>query len=166
MPAPEHIVHPLAPIVQADSRVLILGTMPSPRSRAAGFYYRHPQNRFWPTLAAVLDVPLPADDAARERLARTHHIALWDVLASCDIAGASDGSIRHPVANDIVGLLRGTDIRAVFTAGGAATRLYRRLAEPAAGLPAIPLPSPSPANCRLSAAELADAYRAILPYIT
>lgn len=160
------IEHPLEPVFDARSRVLILGTMPSPASRAGAFYYLHPQNRFWPVLAALLNEETPMGNDARRAFALRHGIALWDVLARCSIEGAGDASIRDPVGNDIAGLLRQAPIRAVFTTGQTAGRLYHRLCEPAAGLPAVVLPSPSPANCAMRFASLVERYRVLLPYLT
>lgn len=157
----EHIIHPLAPVFDADSRVLILGTMPSPKSRTAGFYYAHPQNRFWRVLSAVYQEPLPESKEEKQRFVLRHGIALWDVVKECDITGASDASIRNPVANDIVGLITKTQIKAIFTTGTTADRLYRVLLEKSTGMPAVRLPSPSPANCAVSLASLVDSYRII-----
>ena len=162
---PEKVVHPLAPVWDRRSAVLILGTMPSPRSREEGFYYAHPQNRFWPVLAALFGEPVPAGTEARRRFAISHRIALWDVLQSCEITGASDSSIRNPRPNDIRPILDGAPIRAVFTAGGTAFRLYRRHIAPACGVRALPLPSTSAANCRTGMDALTAAYSAILPYL-
>ena len=111
------VVHPLAPVFDKDSRVLILGTMPSPKSRETGFYYGHPQNRFWRVMAQLLDEPFPASREERLALALRRHFALWDVLASCEIRGADDGSIRAPEANDLSAVLDRAPIRAVFTTG-------------------------------------------------
>ncbi len=161
------VVHTLPPVIDSGSRVLILGTIPSPKSREAGFYYGHPQNRFWPLLAALFDEETPHDVDARKQLLKRHHIALWDVLARCDIAGADDGSIRHPVVNPIENLLQQADIRAIFTTGTKAAALYHRYCEPRTGRRALPLPSPSPANCRFHTFNtLLEAYRALLPYLS
>lgn len=154
----QRIVHPLAPLHDAHSRLLVLGTMPSPRSRETGFYYGHPQNRFWPALAGVFGEPVPADNAEKAALALRHGVALWDVLHSCRIVGASDASIREPVPNDIAGLLQATGIRRVYTTGTAAARYYARFCEPETHIPAVPLPSPSAANARMRLAELVEAY--------
>ena len=159
------IVHPLEPLVFPESRVLILGTMPSPRSREAGCYYAHPQNRFWRVMAALWHEPVPISWEERARLVRRHRLALWDVLRSCTIAGADDGSIRDPVPNDLNQVLERAEIRAIFTTGSKAAALYRRYAFPVVGRPAFPLPSTSSANCRYHTEEtLVEAYRAILPY--
>ena len=162
----ETIRHPLGPVFDSRSRVLILGTMPSPASRAGDFYYLHPQNRFWPALAALFGEEPPADNSARRAFALRHRIALWDVLAHCSIEGAGDASIREPEGNDIAGLIKKAPIRAVFATGQTAGRLYHRLCEPAAGIPAVVLPSPSAANCAMRLETLIERYRVILPYLT
>lgn len=156
------VVHTIEPIYNGQSRTLLLGTMPSPRSRAAGFYYAHPQNRFWPVLAAVYGEPVPADDAARRALILAHGLALWDVLQSCEIRGASDASIQKAVPNDIPALLQRAPITRVLCTGQAAGRLYKQLVEPWTGLPCTILPSTSPANCRMPADTLVLAYSAAL----
>ena len=161
----ERVLHPLEPVADAGSRVLLLGTMPSPKSREAGFYYAHPQNRFWRVLAALWGEETPAGTQERLAFARRHHIALWDVLRACSIEGADDGSIRQPEINDLRRVLDRADIRAIFTTGTKAAALYRRYCLPVTGRPAIPLPSTRPANCRATLDELTQAYRAILAYI-
>lgn len=159
----EIVVHPLKPIVAPDARVLLLGTMPSPKSREIGFYYGHPQNRFWRVMTAVLGEPvLPPVPSEKAAMLLRHQIALWDVLHSCRITGASDASIREPVPNPIAEMLYNTEIRSVFTTGKRAHSLYEKLIYPATGLHAVPLPSTSPANCRMSMQALIAAYRCIL----
>lgn len=151
------------PLFDEQSCVLILGTMPSPKSREAAFYYAHPQNRFWRVLAEILGEELPQTREERAALCHRRHIALWDVLSSCEIEGAADSTIRNPVPNDIGKLLERAPIRAVFTTGVTASKLYQKLLP---GLPkAIPLPSTSPANCRVRFEELVDKYRIILNYL-
>lgn len=141
-----------APVYGPDSRALILGTWPSPKSRAMAFYYGHPQNRFWPMMAALTgeDVPALEDIAAKKALILRHGLALWDTLESCTITGASDASIRDVVPNDIAALLLQAPIRAVFCNGATAHRIYKKYLEPVSGIPAVRLPSTSPANaaCR------------------
>ena len=161
----ERVLHPLEPVADAGSRVLLLGTMPSPKSREAGFYSAHPQNRFWRVLAALWGEETPAGTQERLAFARRHHIALWDVLRACSIEGADDGSIRQPEVNDLRQVLERADIRAIFTTGAKAAALYKRYCLPVTGRPAIPLPSTSPANCRVTLDGLTEAYRAILAYI-
>ncbi|WP_080803360.1 DNA-deoxyinosine glycosylase [Arabiibacter massiliensis] len=157
---PARVRHEIEPVFDERSRVLVLGTMPSPASRAAGFYYSHPQNRFWRVLAALFGEPEPEGSEARAAFALAHGIALWDVLASCDIAGASDASIARPVPNDLARIARTAPLEAVFTTGAKAGALYRRLcAGMLPGIPHVQLPSTSPANARMRTADLVAAYR-------
>lgn len=155
------LVHPFAPVWNEHSRILVLGTFPSVRSRETAFYYGHPQNRFWQVLAALFDETVPVDRAGKETLLLAHGVALWDVLASCDIAGSADGSIRNAVPNDIAGLLAKTGIRSVYANGQTAGRLYARWCEPRTGLAATVLPSTSPANAAWSVARLIAAWRTV-----
>lgn len=143
----QHFVqHSLDPVFDDSSRLLILGTMPSPVSRELGFYYSHPQNRFWQVLSAVFNEPLPYTVESKKAFALSHGIALWDVLASCEITGAEDGSIRHPVPNDLSVVLSAAPIRKIFTTGDKASSLYRKLCRSKTGMDAEGLPSTSPAN--------------------
>lgn len=160
----QRVAHPLNPVFDERSRVLILGTMPSPKSRETGFYYNHPQNRFWKVLAALFDEPIPATNREKEALARAHGIALWDVLAECSIEGAADGTIAECVPNDIAWLLGESPIEAVFCTGAKATELYQKYCEPACGRTCTRLPSTSPANAAVSLDQLIEAYRVILPH--
>ncbi len=139
-------VHAFKPIYDANSRVLILGTMPSPQSVKNGFYYSHPQNRFWPLMSALFSEPLPHTPDEKSALVLKHGIALWDVIATCEIKGASDASIRNPVPNDFNKLLRETRIERIYTTGKTAYNLFQKLVTPVIGRDAIYLPSTSPAN--------------------
>lgn len=159
------VEHPLAPIYNEHSRILILGTMPSPVSRQRAFYYAHPQNRFWQILFALLRSPSTEDNAARRSLCLFRGIALWDVLKSCTIEGASDASIRDAVPNDIALILAGADIQAIFTTGHAAGKLYHKLCERSTGRSAIILPSPSAANAAMRLDTLIEHYRILLHYL-
>ena len=156
-----------APVYGPRSRALILGSWPSPKSWDMGFYYGHPQNRFWPLLAGLTGEPVPAreDIAAKRQLILRHGLALWDVLAACEIEGASDASIRQPKPNNLACIFSAAPIRAVFTTGAAAYRLYQKYQAPLTGLNAYRLPSTSPANCAVSLEQLAEAYREILLYL-
>ena len=161
-----HVEHgKIPPVFDEHSTVLILGTMPSPKSREAGFYYAHPQNRFWPVLSALFGEPVPETTAQRRDFALHHRIALWDVLAQCDIEGAADSAIKNPAPNDIAALLCCSEIRTVFTAGKAATRLYKRLCEPVGCPPAMELPSTSPANASYNMPRLIAAWQKICEFI-
>ncbi|QOL33100.1 DNA-deoxyinosine glycosylase [Bifidobacterium eulemuris] len=173
----EHVEHGFGPVWDADSGVLVLGSMPSPKSRQMRFYYGHPHNRFWPVMAAVFDDDscLDPDKAmteealveARRRFAISHHVALWDVVASCDIAGASDASIRNAVPNDIASVVSRSSIAHVFATGAKAGQLYRKLCVPAlieAGyedLPMTILPSTSSANASIRLDQLVESYRLV-----
>ena len=159
------VEHPLQPIFESNSRVLILGTMPSPKSREIGFYYGHPQNRFWRILSELFGEPLPMNNEERAALVLEHRIALWDVLASCDIEGAIDSSIRNAVPNDLSRVLEVAPIQAIFTTGGKAKELYDRHLRDNVGIDAIALPSSSAANARMRLPQLVDAYGVLLGYL-
>lgn len=162
----ERVVHEFAPVFDASSRVLMLGTMPSPKSRETGFYYGHPRNRFWKVLADVCGEETPVLREDKIAFALRNHIAVWDVLAGCDIRGADDSSIRNPVPNDMNRILKAADIRAVYTTGTKAAELYKRYCYPKTGIEAVRLPSTSPANCRMSYEELYQAYAQIRRVLT
>lgn len=154
-----HVVHTIEPVFDERSRALVLGTMPSPASRAIGFYYGHPQNRFWRVMAALWSEPFPETTEERTALALRHGVALWDVLASCEIAGASDASIADARPNDLSRILGAAPIEAVFTTGAKAAELYRKFDAGAfPHLPHIALPSTSSANARMRLADLVSAY--------
>ena len=157
----QHIEHTLEPIFNERSRVLVLGTMPSPKSREVGFYYGHPQNRFWRVLAAVLGEETPQTAAEKKSLLLRHGVALWDVIASCDIAGSSDASITNVAPNDLSRILDAAPVRRIFCNGGTAYRFYRRYDEAVWGK-AEALPSTSPANARSSVEALTERWRAAL----
>ena len=160
------VTHEIQPAYDSRSRVLLLGTMPSPASREQGFYYGHPQNRFWRVLAAIFDEPAPRTIEEKRDMLLRHHVALWDVLASCEIEGASDASIRDAQPNDLARIFNAADIRAVFATGAKAGELYRKLIEPTLGVPCTTLPSTSPANAKMKLADLVDAYgKALLPLL-
>ncbi|MEG0459893.1 MAG: DNA-deoxyinosine glycosylase [Gordonibacter sp.] len=163
MAEPASITHTLEPIFDARSRVLVLGTMPSPKSREVGFYYGHPQNRFWKVMGTLFGEPEPQGNEGRTAFLLEHGIALWDILASCTIVGASDASIADPVPNDLTRIAACAPLSAVFTTGGTASSLYRRLcADMLPGIPHSSLPSTSPANARMRLPELVDAYRPVV----
>lgn len=154
----EHVCHGFDPVWNADSRVLILGTMPSPKSRENGFYYGHPRNRFWKVMAAVLGKPVPETVGEKKSFLLENGIALWDVLSECDIRGASDASIENPVPNDIGSIVGRSRIKKIYATGAAAARLYAGLCEKDTGIPAVRLPSTSPANAACSFETLCEEY--------
>jgi hypoxanthine-DNA glycosylase len=150
------VTHPFAPVADEHSRILILGTMPSVQSREAGFYYAHPRNRFWPVLAACLEQLPPATIEDKNRLLLTNGIALWDVLASCEISASDDSSIRNPLCNDIATLVSDKPIQKILC-NGKKTYDYCRGLE--LSLPVLCLPSTSPANAAWSMERLTAAWK-------
>lgn len=157
--------HILKTIYNKDSQILILGTIPSPKSRENGFYYGHPQNRFWRVLADVLNCPFPHTIEEKTKLLLNHHIALWDVLESCDINGASDSSIKDPVPNDLNTIIHKTKITQIFVTGKKAETLYNKLCLNKTNIPCIYLPSTSPANAAITYLKLKKQYEIILNYL-
>lgn len=153
--------HPFPPLYDAQSEILILGSFPSVKSREGMFFYHHPQNRFWRVLAAVLGEPVPQSIPEKSEMLHRRHIALWDVIASCEITGSSDSSIRAVVANDLSPILQTAPIRAIFCNGGTAYSCYRRYTQPKAELPVVSLPSTSPANAAWSVERLTEVWKVI-----
>lgn len=153
--------HNIEPVYDEQSRVLILGSFPSVKSREQQFFYGHKQNRFWRVMAQVLDCPVPESVEQKRGMLLTHHVAVWDVIASCEITGSSDASIRDVVPNDLSRILSCADIRAVYTNGGKAHQLYEKYIFPVSGREARLLPSTSPANAGYSLERLAEAWKVI-----
>lgn len=156
------VTHEFPAVYDRDSQVLLLGSIPSPKSREVGFYYGHPQNRFWKVLATVLGETLPETIPQKKAMLKRHHIALWDVLESCTIVGASDTSIEDAVPNKIAALVAKSKVTHIFCTGATAHKLYQKYCAADVGLDAVKLPSTSPANCAVSLERLVEAYRAIL----
>ena len=161
------VVHGFEPIFNQESKVLILGSMPSPKSRENGFYYGHPQNKFWRVISEVLSQPLPVTNDEKRSFLLDHNIAVWDVLHSCKMQGADDTTIKEPIANDLSSIFELTKIKAIFTTGTKATSLYKKYClNQTKGILPIYLPSTSPANCKhYNYEDLVDAYRVILNYL-
>ena len=157
----QRVEHGIAPVYDEHSRVLVLGTMPSPKSREVGFFYGHPQNRFWKILSRFFDEPVPSDNEGKRALLLRHRIALWDVLASCTIKGASDASIADAIPNDLSPILEAAKIERIFCTGSTSHRYYTQFCEEATGIPATKLPSPSAANAAWSLDSLVEAYRVL-----
>lgn len=158
---PALVLHNIPPLYDAQSRTLILGSFPSVQSRAGAFFYHHPQNRFWQVLAAVYGCKPPVSiDEKRDMLLR-HHVALWDVVASCEIQSSADSSIKSVTPNDLSLILDAADIRRIFINGGTAYGLYMRYCFPSVGREAAKLPSTSSANAGYSLQRLIDCWQAI-----
>ena len=155
--------HPFPPFFDDNSTVLILGSFPSVRSREEGFFYGHPQNRFWRVLAAVFEeTEAPQTIEQKKMLLDRHHIALWDVAASCEIVGSADSTLRQVKGNDLSVILDHAPIERILLNGKAAERYYRALIEPTVGRGATALPSTSPANAAWSLERLTEAWRAAI----
>lgn len=159
----ERKVHPFPPVFDQEAEILILGTFPSVKSRENRFYYGHPQNRFWSVLTHVFDDVCPIDSEGKKSFLLKHHIALWDVLSTCEISHSADSSIQNPAVNDIMPLLKETKIKKIFCNGRKAQALYDQYIEKQTGIKAIYLPSTSPANAAYSLPKLIDDWRVIAP---
>ena len=157
----QHLIHSIQPVYDRNSRILILGSFPSVKSRESLFFYGHPQNRFWPLLAQLLDEPVPGSVENKKSFLLRNRIAVWDVIASCDIEGSSDSSIRNAVPNDLRPILKTADIRAIFTNGGVSAKLYDKYCLPQTGIQAVRLPSTSPANAGFSMERLKNSWSLI-----
>ena len=156
------VIHPFPAVWNADSRILILGSFPSVRSREMGFYYGHPQNRFWPLMARLYgEERIPQSIEDRRTFALRHGIALWDAIESCRITGSSDASIRDAKPNDIAGLMRRSSITRIFCNGQQSYRMFQKYCAEGCGMQATPLPSTSAANAAWSLPRLAQAWKVI-----
>ncbi len=156
------VTHEFPALYDRESQVLLLGSIPSPKSREMAFYYGHPQNRFWKVMAAVLGESVPETIAQKKAMLKKHHVALWDVLDSCTIVGASDTSIEDPVPNNIKELVKKSKVSRIFCTGATAYNLYKKFCANDVGIEAIKLPSTSPANCAVSLEKLIEAYKKVL----
>ena len=150
----QHITHEFEPIFDERSRILILGTLPSVKSREGQFYYHHPQNRFWKVLAKICKTEPPATIAEKKAMLLEHGIAIWDVVQSCDIIGSSDSSIKNVTPADLSVILRQAPVKTIFLNGGKAWDLYQKYCAGMMELPAVKLPSTSPANAAWSLEKL------------
>ncbi|MBQ9848968.1 MAG: DNA-deoxyinosine glycosylase [Clostridia bacterium] len=159
------IAHPIAPIFNSDSKILILGSFPSVKSRESGFFYGHKQNRFWRVVSAELGCAVPQTVEEKKAMLLSNGIAVWDVVAECDIVGSADSTLNAFSANDIKPLLERANIKAIFTNGKKAFELYNRLILPKINVEAICLPSTSPANAALSLEALIERWQIITKYL-
>ena len=154
-----HEEHTFGPVYDSQSRVLILGSFPSVKSREQGFYYGHPQNRFWKVLAAIYEETVPVTIASKKEFLHRNQIALWDVIESCDIRGSSDSSIQNAVVNDISRILKEAPIEKIITNGKTADVLFRKYIKEQES---ICLPSTSPANAAWGLERLVEAWKKII----
>ncbi len=152
-------IHNIPPVYNADSRILILGSFPSVKSREGMFFYHHPQNRFWKVISAVFDEDCPQTVEQKKKLLLKHGVALWDVVQSCTVTGSSDSSIKDAVANPLRLILDNSRVSAIFTNGNTAFTLYNRLCREETGMSAVGLPSTSPANAAFSLDRLIEIWK-------
>ena len=157
----EHIVHPIPPLYDENSRVLVLGSFPSIKSREAMFFYGHPQNRFWRLLALLCGEPEPKTVEEKKRLALSHGVAMWDSIHSCTIVGSSDSSVRDVVPNDLSVILENSRVEKIYCNGALSHRMYMKHIYPNTGIAAVKLPSTSPANAAFSLDRLAKCWKVI-----
>lgn len=159
-------LHTIPPLFDKNSKMLILGSFPSVKSREVMFFYGHPQNRFWKVISSVLSKNEPKDIAEKRELILGSHIALWDVIHSCEISGSADSTIKHVVPNDLRRILDIADIKAIFVNGKTAKKYYDLYIKDSVGREAICLPSTSPANASYSLQRLTEAWReALTPFL-
>ena len=157
------VIHPIDPVYDEHSRVLILGSFPSVKSREAEFFYGHPQNRFWKVLAAVFHRPVPVTVEEKRALLLEEGVALWDVIASCEIRGSSDSSIKNAVPNDLTPIFETASIEAIYVNGKTAEKYYKKYLLPITGREAVCLPSTSPANAAWNLERLVSAWQILNP---
>lgn len=162
----EHITHSFAPVFDERSRILILGSLPSVKSREEGFYYGHPRNRFWKVLAQITGEELPREIGEKKAVLLKHGIAIWDVIASCDIIGSSDSSIKNVEPVDIERVMGNSRIERIYANGRTAGKLYRKYLQPITGMPAVELPSTSPANAAWNLERLVEEWSEKFPKVS
>ena len=156
------IIHPIPPLFDSESKTLILGSFPSVKSREAAFFYGHPQNRFWAVAAAVLGYPKPETVEEKKKMILENHLAMWDVIESCEIEGSADSTIRNVTANDLSLILENSKVDRIIVNGKTAEKYYNKYTLPKTGIKAICLPSTSPANAAWSLERLTEAWKIIL----
>ncbi len=156
------IIHPIPPLYGKESKTLILGSFPSVKSREAEFFYGHPQNRFWAVIAAVFNSEKPETIEKKKELILSNKLALWDVIAQCEITGSSDSSIKDATANDLSVILKNSKVDKIFVNGKTAEKYYNKYTYPKTGIKAVCLPSTSPANAAWSIERLVDAWKIII----
>ena len=157
----ERVVHPIPPLYNENSKVLVLGSFPSVKSREGQFFYHHPQNRFWRVVSAVFGEQLPVTIEAKSELLLRNKIAVWDVIQSCDIIGSADSSIKNVIPNDLTEVLGTAKINRIITNGNTSHQLYMKYIFPVTGVEALKLPSTSPANASYSLDRLVSEWSVI-----
>ena len=155
------LIHPIPPVFDKDSKVLILGSFPSVKSREEGFFYGHPQNRFWKVTARVFDEETPKTIIEKKAFLLRNRIALWDVIGSCEIEGSTDSSIKNASVNDLSEILKTADIQAIYLNGQKSYQLYQKYLFPTIKREGICLPSTSPANAAWTLEKLTETWKVI-----
>lgn len=155
------IEHPFPPLYDKNSRVLILGSFPSVKSREQLFFYGHTKNRFWKVIATVVGCDEPQTIDEKKEFLLNNKIALWDVIASCDITGSADSSIKNVTANDISEIINTAKIKNIYVNGKTAEKYFKKYLEKKINQTAICLPSTSPANATWSVERLVEAWSVI-----
>ncbi len=155
------IKHTFEPIFNKDSKILILGSLPSVKSREEGFYYGHPQNRFWSVLSSIYNLEIPKIIDEKIEMLINNNIAIWDVIESCDIIGSSDSSIKNVIPADLSKILNNSNIQNIYANGKTASKLYKKYSEKNTGIKIIELPSTSPANATYTLDRLIEAWKVI-----
>ncbi|MFT3983460.1 MAG: DNA-deoxyinosine glycosylase [Lachnospiraceae bacterium] len=153
------VKHTFAPVFDEHSRVLILGSFPSVKSREGNFYYGHTQNRFWQLLSRLTKEAIPETIEEKKELLLKHELAIWDVVAACDIKGSSDSSIRNVIPTDLNKVLRAANIKKIIANGDKAYKLYEKYCKEQTGREIVKCPSTSPANALFSLDKLEEAWR-------
>lgn len=154
-------MHEIEPVFDEKSCIMILGSFPSVKSREGKFFYHHPQNRFWKVLAGTFDVPVPETVEEKKRMLLDNGVAVWDVIASCEIEGSSDSSIKNVIPNDLTRILSRAAIRRIYTNGAIASKLYKKYCFGQTHMEDIKLPSTSPANAVYSLERLLEEWKII-----
>ena len=166
MTTPQHqtIKHPLSPLYSSQSKLLILGSFPSVKTREYGFFYGHPQNRFWPLMEQLFRVELSTNIEERRKFLLNHHLAVYDSIYQCDIIGSSDASIQNVLPADLAPIFQTADIQQVFCNGATSFKYYKKYHAKQSGITGVQLPSTSPANARYRLDDLLKEWSVVLNY--
>lgn len=159
------IKHPIPPLYDKNSKILILGSFPSVKSRETAFFYGHPQNRFWTVLPMIFDDEIPKTVERKKQFALKHNIALWDVISSCDIQGSADSTIKNVQPNDLSVILKNADIKMIFANGKTAEKFYNKYTKPLIKRDICVLPSTSPANAAWNVSKLVESWSIVKDYV-
>lgn len=159
----EHIVHPFPPLYDDDSEILILGSLPSVKSREQMFFYGHPQNRFWKVMSMVLGEVLPTTIDEKKIMLHAHHIALWDAIYSCDIIGSSDSSIKNVIPTDLGKIISSSKVTKVICNGKTSGKYFSKYQQKELDIEPVILPSTSPANAAFSVDKLVEIWGTVIP---